>query len=93
MDKMAANNYLTKLRKEIKKAKAMVGGNLTRKIKELNKEKEKVEQEATTRRLRGIGKGDEAEEAVRFLHRVDERLLPIIARIEKCFSSRGTGRA
>ncbi|KAI7285734.1 metacaspase [Hortaea werneckii] len=29
---------------------------------------EKVEQEANARRLRGVGKGDEAEEAVRFLH-------------------------
>lgn len=51
MDKIAANNYFTKLRKEIKKSKAMVCGNLVRKIKELNKEKEKTQDEVTDKKL------------------------------------------
>lgn len=46
MDKIAANNHFVTMRKEIKKAKAMVSGNLIRKINKLKQEKEKLEDEA-----------------------------------------------
>lgn len=42
MDKIAANNHFVVLRKEIKKAKAMVSGNLIRKINKHKQDKEKV---------------------------------------------------
>lgn len=45
MDKIAANNHLVQMRKEIKKAKAMVSGNLIRKMAKLKKEKERTEDE------------------------------------------------
>lgn len=51
MDKIAANNQFTKLRKEIKKAKAMLGGHFVRKIKELNKEKEKAQNESQIEKI------------------------------------------
>lgn len=46
MDKIAANNHIVTLKKELKKAKAMVNGNLIRKIKELKAKKEKLEDDA-----------------------------------------------
>lgn len=45
MDKIAANNHFVAMRKEIKKAKAMVSGNLIRKINKLKQEKDKLEDE------------------------------------------------
>lgn len=46
MDKIAANNHFVSLRKEAKKAKAMVAGNLIRKINKLKQEKEKATDDA-----------------------------------------------
>lgn len=40
MDKRAANDHLVALQKDIKSAKAMVAGNLIRKVKKLKEEKE-----------------------------------------------------
>lgn len=45
MDKIAANSHFVSLRKEVKKAKAMVAGNLIRKINKLKQEKDKLSDE------------------------------------------------
>lgn len=45
MDKIAANNHFVTMNKEIKKAKAMVAGNLIRKINKLKSEKEKFHED------------------------------------------------
>lgn len=51
MDKIAANNHFVSMRKEIKKAKAMVSGNLIRKINKLKQEKEKLEDQAQRKKI------------------------------------------
>lgn len=51
MDKIATNNYIVALRKEVKNAKNMVAGNLIRKINKLKQEKEKTEDEAQQKKL------------------------------------------
>lgn len=53
MDKIAANNHFVTLRKEVKKAKAMVCGNLIRKITKLRKEEEKLEDEKLIAKIQG----------------------------------------
>lgn len=51
MDKIAANNHFVTLKKEIKKAKAMVSGNLVRKINKLKQDKEKIEVEEQIKKM------------------------------------------
>lgn len=46
MDKIAANNLIVSLRKEIKKAKSMVAGNLIRKINSLKTELQSIKDQA-----------------------------------------------
>lgn len=51
MDKIAANNHFVLLRKEVKKAKAMVSGNLIRKVNKLKEEKSKLEDETQIKKI------------------------------------------
>ena len=51
MDKVAVNNLLTSLKKEIKKSKGMVAQRIVRKIKELKKQRENVEDEAQLQQI------------------------------------------
>lgn len=51
MDKIAANNHFVALKKEIKKAKAMVSGNLIRKISKNKLEKEKIEDDEMRKKI------------------------------------------
>jgi len=51
MEKIATNNHIVVLRKEIKHAKAMVSGNLIRRIKELKAKQDKLEDEAEKKRI------------------------------------------
>lgn len=51
MDKIAINNHVVNLRKEIKNAMAMVGGNLVRKMKKLKLEGEKVDDDEKKKKL------------------------------------------
>lgn len=51
MDKVAANNHFVAMRKEVKKAKSMVAGNIIRKITKLRKELEKQQDESQADRL------------------------------------------
>lgn len=51
MDKIAANNHFVILKKEIKKAKAMVSGKLIRRIKELKKEIDGAEDETKVSKI------------------------------------------
>lgn len=69
MDKIAANNHFVVLRKEIKKAKAMVAGKLIRKIKEQKKESEGVEDEVKSGKIRN--KIDAIYEEIRLLKTLD----------------------
>lgn len=52
MDKIAANNYFVSLQKEVKKAKAMVSGNLIRKISKLEEEKAKAKDDDSTNKIK-----------------------------------------
>lgn len=51
MDKLAANNHFVVMKKEIKKAKSMVSGNLIRKIRELKESKQKVKDQNLEKKL------------------------------------------
>lgn len=51
MDKIAANNHFVTLRKELKKAKAMVTGNLVRKINKLKQDKEEINDEEQIKKV------------------------------------------
>lgn len=51
MDKVAANNHFVSMRKEVKKAKAMVAQKLIRKISKLKQEKEKATDDAEKQKI------------------------------------------
>jgi len=51
MDKIAANNHFVTMRKEIKKAKAMVCGNLVRKINKCKQERDRTQDEDKHKKL------------------------------------------
>lgn len=73
MDKIATNNFIVVLRKDVKNAKAMVAGNLVRKIKEIRKasEKEGVKDEDASKKNQVVEKINKVHSDIKQLKELD----------------------
>lgn len=73
MDKIAANNCIVALRKDVKAAKAMVAGNLTRKISRLKEELTKEDDE--THKTKIEAKIDKLHSDIKLLKTIDNYII------------------
>lgn len=73
MDKIATNNFIVCLRKDVKAAKAMVAGNLTRKIVQLKEELEKTDHEVQRAKIEA--KIERIHSEIKMLKTIDNYLI------------------